>query len=255
MAILETVQIHNLFMPAFTTKLFLYLSALMMFLFTTITCSSQSSPTPSLTPVPTAKEILNQTSRTMEQIDSLHFKLHHETGFLELTPGLMINEVEGDLSKPDLLDISFNGSFGGIALNTQFITVGNSAFMTNPLTGKWERGPTGVSSLGFFDPKLGIGAIISRTDLANFSVPKEQFSEQESIYVISGVLPTEALLSIVGQTLKNLTVSTELVIDSESFYLLEVTIKGKVVPNDRDDVVRIITLSDFDKPVLIEPPL
>ena len=86
-------------------------------------------------------------------------------------------------------------------------------------------------------------------------MPKEQFPEQESIYIISGVLPTEALVPIVGQTLENLTVFTELVIDSESFYLLKVTIIGKVVPNDRDDVVRIITLSDFDKPVLIEPPL
>ena len=252
---LETVRIHNLLMSVFTANLFLFVSVLMIFLAATISCSSQSPPLPSPTPVTTPREILDQTSQAMEQIDSLHFKLHHKTGFLELTPGLMINEVEGNLSKPDLLDISFRGSFGGIALNTQFITMGKSAFMTNPLTGKWERGPTEVSSLGFFDPKLGIGTIISRTDLADFSVPKEQFPEQESIYIISGVLPTEALVPIVGQTLENLTVSTELVIDSESFYLLKVTIIGKVVPNDRDDVVRIITLSDFDKPVLIEPPL
>ena len=241
-------------MPVFTAKLCLYPSIAMIFLAISISCSSQASLTPTTVPPPTPREVLDQTSRTMEQIDSLHFKLLHETGFLELAPGLIINDVEGDLSKPDLLDISFNGSFGGITLNTQFITVGDSAFITNPLTGKWERGPTGVSSLGFFDPELGIGTIISQIYLAGFLVPKEQISEPEPIYVISGVLPTEALLPIVGQTLENLTVSTELTIDSDNFHLLEVKISGSVTPNDKDNVVRIITLSDFDKPVLIESP-
>ena len=92
----------------------------------------------------------------MEGLDSFHFRLHHEKGAMELVAGLVIDEMEGDVASPDKLSVTFSGSLGGLTLEASLITLGDSGYITNPLTGEWESGPTGVSSFGFFDPSKGI---------------------------------------------------------------------------------------------------
>jgi hypothetical protein len=188
----------------------------------------------------------------MEDLRTFHFRLYHERGSLELTPGLVIDEAEGDAARPDILSVSFKGSAGGIAIRVRLITIGDAGYMTNPLTGVWEAGPAGVSSLGFFDPSSGIASMMQGLgearllDLADLARPA---------YVIAGIMPAEALGPLVGATVEHAAVRVRLTIDAERLYLLEARFEGRVTPTDADDAVRMITLSRFDEPVAIEPPI
>ena len=218
---------------------------------TTPTIAVTVVPTPTPTPV-NPEAALKRSGEVMRSMKAFHFRIHHESGGLELLPGMVIDEVKGDVIKPDKLSITFSGSVGsGFAIKASLITLGDESYMTGPLTGEWTAGPTGVSALGFFDPSRGIEEMMSQVEQATLV---SDDSDKSRVYRIGGNLAAEALGPLVGKTVEGSTVRVELTIDSEHFYLLESRFAGQVTPTDADDAVRIITLSAFNEPISIEAP-
>jgi len=211
-------------------------------------------PVSTSTPTPINPEvILKRASQVMEELESLHFLLSHELGRTQLGPGLVIDEVEGDIASPDRLSVMFSGSFGtGFAINVSLISIEGASYMTNPFTGEWEVGPTGVSALGFFDPRRGIGSMISQVDKLSLLTDA---TDRHGMYKIGGYLMTEALAPLLGTTLVGESVRVELTIDAERLYLIEARIIGRVAPTDDKNIIRVVALSAFDKPISIEAPL
>lgn len=207
-----------------------------------------STPTPSPTPV-NPQALLEQSGQAMESLDSFHFLLEHRSGGTPFLPGLLITDAEGDVVNPDKLSAEFGGAFGTVYVKSSLVTLGEASYMTNPLSGKWETVPTEVSPLGFFDPQQGISAIMSQV------VQLSLISSDEDAYGLKGELPAEALASLFGATVKGVSILVELTIDADSLYLLEAVLDGRVTAGEPDGTVRVITLSHFNEPITIEPPL
>ena len=104
--------------------------------------------------------------------------------------------MEGDVAKPDKISVRFTGIFGGFAINTKVITIGDTTHMTNPLTGQWETMDKEVSPLGFFDPRRGSASMMSRVGEASL------LSAVGETIRLGGRLPAEALALLVGTTVK-----------------------------------------------------
>ena len=188
----------------------------------------------------------------MEGLEAFHFHLHHKDGSLEFFPGLIVNEIEGNVVKPDKIYVSFRGSMGtGLAIKSNLIGIGDEVYMTNPLTGQWTAGPEAINVFGFFNPDQGVQMMMSQI---------EQFALVESLgsskfFTITGLLAVSALSPLVGSTLENSVVQVELVIDSNRFYLLEAKFMGAVTPTDSTSTTRIVTLSMFNEPASIKAPI
>ena len=189
----------------------------------------------------------------MQGLRSFRFRLHHESGSLELLPGFRVDEVKGDVLNPDQISISLSGSYGtGFAIKASLITLGDDSYMTNPLTGKWEAVATGVSPLGFFNPGRGIAGMMLQVEGVRLL---EEQGTTKGVYRLGGNLVAEALAPLVGKTSEGAMVQVELTIDADNLYLLKTRIIGQVTPTDTDRPVRVITISGFDEPVVIEAPL
>lgn len=222
-----------------------------------MSCGSSAAtpdPTPVGVPVPTPTPVdpaalLDASGRVMEDLDSFHFRLTHRSGNTPVSGNFVVDEAEGEVVKPDRISAEFSGSFGGFAINSGLVTLGDLSFMTNPLTDKWEIVPPEVSPLGFFDPRRGIAAIMSQVEQPSI-VPGS-----DEKYRIEGRLPAEALRSLLGSALRDATVDVALTLDAEALHLLEAVIDGRVTSAEVNGVVRVITLSRFDEPFVIEPPL
>ncbi len=213
--------------------------------------SEPAVATPTPTPLNPAV-VLERSGQVMQNLTSFHFRLHHESGSLELLPGFLIDEAQGDVINPDKISVSFSGSFGGaFAIRASLITLGEESYMTNPLTGEWQATATGVSPLGFFKPAQGIAAMMSRVDQVHQIDVKGQ---GQSTYRLSGNLEAEALAPLLGATLPDSTVRVDLTIDAVGYYLLRAEIAGRVTPSDDDGPVRVIELSAFDEAITIEAP-
>lgn len=215
---------------------------------------STAIPTPRPTPTPVPidpAELLREAGEAVSGLSSFHFRLEHDKGSTEITTGLFVEDAEGDVVNPDRISVEFSGTFGtGFAIRARLITVTDTSYMTNPLSGKWEAVPVGVSPLGFFSPSRGIAAMTAQVNEPRLL----DEAAAKGAYRIAGLLPTSALSSLLGKTLPDASVAVELSIDAETLFLTKARIVGKVTSSDEDDLVRIITLSAFNEPVLIEAP-
>jgi hypothetical protein len=186
----------------------------------------------------------------MQGLASFRFSLTHESGGTEFLPGMIVEEATGEVLNPDGISVSFEGSFGeGYAFRMSMITLGDDFYTTNPLTGAWEAADTGVSPLGFFNPTRGISGMM--VQVAGVRVLD---GAGQGEYMLGGSLPTEALAPLLGTTLKGETVEVALTISAEDLYLVEAKFTGRVSPRDPEGIVRYITISDFDEPIVIEAP-
>ena len=206
-----------------------------------------ATPTPSPTPI-NPQALLRKSGEVMEGLNSFHFRLAHRNGATPLLPNLVIDEAEGDIVKPDMLEVEFSGSFGGFFVRSGLVTLGELSYMTNPLTGRWESVPADVSPLGFFNPRRGISAMMSRVSDASL-LPSDS-----EVHRIKGTLPAEALAPLLGTTVQGTMVEVEMTIDKRELYLLEAVFHGRVTPTEPGGVVRVISLSQFDEPTNIEAP-
>ena len=188
----------------------------------------------------------------MQGLSSFHFHLYHVIGGLELLPGLVIDEAQGDVVNPDQISVSFDGTFGtGFAISASLITIGETSFMTNPLTGEWQATDTAVSPLGFFNPARGITSMMSKISQTRQLAGN---GGSDGAIRLTGTLVAGSLSPLVGPTLAEATVQVELMIDRKSNHLLRAEFLGRVTPTDAEGVRRVITLSDFDQEIIIEAP-
>ena len=214
---------------------------------TVSTPTARPLPTPTPTPI-NPEALLRESGAVMEGLSSFHFQLSHKAGGTALLPNLIIDEATGDVIKPDKISTDFSGVFSGFAIKSSLVTVGETSFMTNPITGLWESVPRDVSPLGFFDPQQGIASMLA--EVRQPTLMKAGKAE----YRVRGTLAAEALAPLVGETIAGATVEVDVVIDGRTLYLKEAVFKGRAKAAEPDEVVRVITLSRFNEPLSIEAP-
>ena len=231
-------------------------SALASFLAIVQACGGPAGPaapptTPSPTPTPVNVEaLLQQSGEAMASLKTFWFSLRHPSGAtpLALLPGLGIQEVDGSIVNPEGLEARFGGALGSLYVESKLISVDGANYLTNPLTGRWEEIPLDISPLAFFNPQEGIATMMSRISGAAIT------SESESEYRLSGQILSEVLAPLLGTTLTGVEVSVELTINRQTHHLLEARFEGRVTAEEEDGTIRVITLSGFDEPLIIEPP-
>lgn len=223
-----------------------------------ISACGEQGPPPSPTPTPVDPKVLvRQASQALGELDSFHFVLEHPEGGTPMLDVLLIQDAEGDVVKPDRLAVEFGGVFGGnIYIKANFISIGPDNFMTNPFSGAWERVPAEINPIAFFSPERGITNIT--TSLQKLEILD---SDDESGLRIAGLLPPQALSFIFGETMTSDDssasdwVSVELTLDAETYLIRKVRIEGRITEAEPPGTVREITLSGFNNPPEIEPPL
>ena len=214
-----------------------------------------STPTPAPTPTPTPvpfdpTAVLERSGMAMQDLDSFRFELTHNEGGTQFIPGLVVEEAQGDVVKPDRLSLKFSGIFGGgYAIKSTLISVSGTTYMTNPLTGAWQEMDDTVSPLGFFNPAVGIAAMMLQLE-----DEEEVETGRDDVHRLTGTLPAVALSPLLGTAIEDAYVDVDLTIDSERHYLLEAIVSGRVIASDEAGIVRTIELRDFGEPIEIEAP-
>jgi hypothetical protein len=209
--------------------------------------ASSATPTPSPTPV-NPQALLEMSGEAMAELESFHFELAHTSGSTPLAQSLMLEEAKGDVARPDRLSLSFSGMAGNFAVRGSLITTGDTSYMTNPLNGRWEQVPAGVSPLSFFNPTQGITEMMSQVEQPTL------LSDNGSTYRVGGVIAADTLAPLFGTAAGGDAVNVELTLDARNFYLLEAVLDGRITLLEQEGVVRVIRLSRFNEPVSIEPP-
>ena len=212
-----------------------------------------SEPSPTATPdapLVTASEAVELSKAAMTNLDSFSFQLTHESGHTTLSGALELTRA-GGLVATNGLDLEAEANIGRAFVRVEAVVIGEQTWMTNPLTGVWSEIPPEDSPFAFLDPVKMVADILGATMDAEYSPETPSSNERR----ITGTIPALSLATLVGSVDPDAAPAVTLDFDSNSNLLKRVEIDGKVQPEDEPSTIRIITLSEFDSNVSLEPPI
>lgn len=209
--------------------------------------SDESTPMPGLS----AEEVIDKAGEAMADLDSFRFYLSHERGNTVLPGGITLSEADGIVVNPDRMRVTAKTVFGSGFVKIDAVVIGDRTYMTNPLTGKWNRLSSDESPLAVLDPAGLIADILDQVASQEFD---QDGGDLAGGYLLTGTVPPGALRSLVGPADTEEPLRYRVTIDSSTFHLQEVRLTGRIKNDESEDTLRTIELSAFDEAGLVEPP-
>ena len=211
-------------------------------------CTKQAQTPTSLT----ASQIIDKSSEQMQTLNSFHFALDQAGGGTPIAMGIEMKKAYGDVVRPDKLKMTISGTVAGMSLEVQIISVSGVMYMTNPLSGKWEKPPEAFEILSVLNPNAFIAAAMQGvTGLVKLD---DEESGGVTCYHLSGSINSDDLSAITGSSVKGAAINIEVWIGKDDFLLRSIKLAGKITETEVPGIIRTLNLSDFNEAVSIELP-
>lgn len=203
---------------------------------------------------PTATDLLARASQRLAETESVRFDLTVD-GRTFLDPGgqILLLEAEGRLLRPDRVSTSFKAEVLGQVVTLDLITVGDTSWTTNLLTGAWEVAPPEFAYRPsiLFDNQDGIGPVMGRVTDAE-RLEDDEIDGKET-YRVRAVVDESVIAPLTYSTMSGSPVTVDLWIDRETDDLLRAQLAEP--ENDPDRAIWIFDISEHGDEVTIEPPV
>jgi hypothetical protein len=217
-----------------------------------------SEPVPTATPTPDPQAIAAEAGAAMGAMDSLHFVFQRDgaPAFVDAEQSLAFRSAEGDYLAPDKMQAIVKVVAGGFVAEVQVISIGEQRWMTNLLTGRWEKMPAGwgLDTAAFFDPEAGIPYLMAH-DLvvSKLDGPAEVEDLGGTFWHLSGEVSGEQVAQMSGGLIPPGNVLLDAWIDPETWLIHRVHL---LLPDSdpQEPTEWSIEFSKFGQPVEIVAP-
>ena len=195
-----------------------------------------------------ASQILSDSANAMSNLKSFHFK---SAGSITATENLLLTKIEGEIIKPDYMNLQINGSYSsGLVFKTKLVSHNGENLILNPLNKKWEAVSANLNPTGFFSPHEGISKIMSEVYDIQFS-PTDNSG---TYYQLNGKLNSNSLNYLLGQIPQQPHIKVVLSIDKTNKFLYRVELNGKFTASNLNNDL-FIDITKHNQPAKIEIPL
>ena len=239
----------------------LYALALVIFCLAAFAACGQESiptattePTAEAIPEETAEDILLRAAEQLLRLESTAFTLEQLTGTTKLFTGLEMTKASGMVEVPGKAQVKIEAETTSphSYVELEVITIGEDAYMTDVLTGRWLQVPPEFLPFTLHDIAATLADIVGNVQTPELA--GIELLEGVETYRISGAVKSQDLSGIVPGAGTDFDVSLELWLDHPQALLRQARITGKVVASDVPEAVRRLTLEDINAPVDITPP-
>jgi lipoprotein LprG len=204
------------------------------------------------TPSMPADQVLQKAAPAIQAVNSFHFTL--ATGKIaKAPPGIFITGVDGDVVKPNGLTGNVTATYSGIPVNIKVVVEGKSQYWTDPTSGAWGPMPSELDMASFFDPSKGVSDIIANVKGATSD--GTETIDNTSTYRLKGSVPATALKSLSPEVTATGDLSTTLWIGASDFLLRQVQLQGPLLTDEPSNLVRTISIKNYNESVTIETPV
>ncbi|MBX3072028.1 MAG: LppX_LprAFG lipoprotein [Thermomicrobiales bacterium] len=209
--------------------------------------------------------LLESSAAAMLELDSFHFVVSTPVGKTILADNVYLDSVEGDVVRPMSFQASAEVSLAFLTLQLKAVGIDEKIWVSNPLDGGGFMQLNGggdddsLPPLPFLNPDGMIQSAISQIQDAEITGTEE--IDGVEVMVVTGLLDPLEVLSLGGilpfdeleGDLEPLAVT--LWIDAAN-RVVRAEFSGGLLPSEigAGRIVRRIDLSQFDEPVVIEPP-
>ena len=198
--------------------------------------------------------ILAQASVAMKAIAGFHFVYEvHKPSSAEPGSGLEIARVTGDVNSEGSMQAVIDVTQGGIPLQLEFVVVGDTQYIKDPLSQKWTSIAIEDSPVG--DLNLGAGTIRILDQMTETSYEGRESKQGTDTHHITGMVAAEDVEAIAGAVNTTEPFPTDIWVGVEDSFVYEVEIVGAATPSEDPEIRRTIVLSNLDEYVEIKAPL
>ena len=196
-----------------------------------------------------AAALLRSAAERTELVQSFHFLLEHEHGATQIVRGLLMTRAEGDAVGSDRLKLDVKATAGPLNLNVGIVVIGPEAWITNPLTGRWER--ERISLQQVFDPAHGVTALMRAASAPSITAT-ERVGGARTYRVEANVDSGQVTLFGTPQAGRRLRAIAWVGVDDPLVY--RIVLQGPITAGEAPDIERHLMLSNFDARIDISPP-
>jgi hypothetical protein len=200
----------------------------------------------------TPREVLDRAADAVDKATTAHFVLEQQNGTVQLASGVQIVNAEGDVLRPDRLSMSFTLRLAGFSAESKLIVVGEELFITNPLSGQWQKAPSSTGAPRVLDKDHGMSSLLRNVTDAQ-RVGNETLDGTQTQH-LKGRVPATSFADMAGSQPTGDAVAGDLWVGSDDFLPRQVRLEGPIGAGDTAATVRVLKFSKFNQPVTIERP-
>jgi hypothetical protein len=204
---------------------------------------------PELTP----RQVLDRAADEVEKAQSAHFVLEQQNGSVQLAAGVQVVNAEGDVQRPDRLRMKFTLRLAGFTAESELIAIADDVFLTNPLSGQWQRAPASTGAPRVLDTERGMSRLL-RQVVDPQRVGTETVDGAQTVH-LRGRVPAAAFASMTGAQVTGESVPGDLWVGSSDFLPRQVRLSGPISAGDMAETVRVLKFSNYNAAVAIERPI
>lgn len=201
-----------------------------------------------------AEEALQTAREAWDATETAHFVLEIDgDAYLDEGESIKLESGEGDIKRPGSVKAEASVDAGISVVDIRLVAVEGEIFITNLLTGNWERAPQDFS----YDPSIlfsdtdGIGPIM--TDLQNAEVDGTESIDGVEAYKITGTVTAERVSAITAGSIEGDEIDITLWTQVEDGKLLRVVLTEPDGVRDSPATWNL-TMSGHGNPVEIDAP-
>ena len=173
---------------------------------------------------------------------------------LDESSNLLLRGAEGSILRPDRADVQAQIALSAATLSVHLIAIGEDQYMTNFLTGDWERAPEGLNynPAVLFDDEPGIAGVLRNVDDAQLT-GSEDLDGTEA-YHVTGSVARDAVQAMAGNAFKSDRINFDIWINRSTNDILRIVLNDPQSAGGARPVTWTLTITVHDKPVTIEAP-
>jgi len=207
------------------------------------------------------EEILARSAERMQELAGFHYRIERSgaSAFLDYNQTISFRRAEGDYVLPDRVTAEVRVIAPGIIAEVSIISIGGTQWETNYLTGEWQVVPPEYAFQPqiLLNPDTGIQAVLERdlTSLVYEGIDEIEEMPGFMLYKLHGTLEGDgAYLATYGMIDRD-PLDVQLWIAPHTFELHRVIVIDPADPGEDEDTTWQIDFWDFDKTVVIQPPV
>ncbi|MCO5177998.1 MAG: LppX_LprAFG lipoprotein [Thermomicrobiales bacterium] len=202
----------------------------------------------------TAESVLSAAGAQWAATDTVHFALTVDgDSFIDSSGAIKLLSAEGDLKRPDAVKADAKIDVSVMSANISMIAIGSQTWMTNVITGSWEKAPEdfNYNPSILFDANDGIEPILGK--LQNTTLGKTWTINDRNSREVDGTVSEDAVARVTSGAIQGDEIDIRLWVDTETNDLLRIELKE---PSDarENPVTWTLDLTKQGDDVTIEAP-
>lgn len=205
---------------------------------------------------PDVETVLKSATERLKETDSMSFQMKLEgTTYVDPADTIQLLGAQGIMQRPNKVDVTFTALvLGKQQISIRMITIGDDAWITDIVTGKWVTSPPefGYNPAVLYDDKDGLGPVMER--MIDPRIDGSEKIDGRDAWRIVATVDGDATSAMTSGTMRGSKQSLDLWIDKENSDILQIRIGEPTDEDLEDPAIWTLILSNHNKDVKIEQP-